>query len=256
MNNSSHTTVDTPAVDKSGQRIRQMFAEIAPRYDLMNHLLSLNIDKAWRRFTVDKLRLVPGIPVLDACTGTGDLAIAIARKYPSQFNVIGTDFCLPMLEIARKKGREGDNAKLPLEFIEADTLHLPFESDHFQAATVAYGLRNVADTLAGLRELVRVTRNGGEVGILEFSRPTLPGLKQLYQFYFRHVLPRVGQAMAKNDQSAYKYLPESVMEFPSGEDLAKLMREAGMVDIRLYPLTFGVSTLYLGTVRKPALGSK
>jgi demethylmenaquinone methyltransferase/2-methoxy-6-polyprenyl-1,4-benzoquinol methylase len=255
MNNTPAQPVDTPTVDKSGQRIRNMFAEIAPRYDLMNHLLSLNIDKSWRKFTVEKLRLIPGIPVLDACTGTGDLALAIAKKYPGQFEVIGTDFCPPMLDIARKKGSAGGSDEQKVQFIEADTMFLPFQSDFFQAATVAFGLRNVSDTSAGLRELVRVTRNGGEVGILEFSRPSLPGLKQLYQFYFRHVLPRVGQAMAKNDQSAYKYLPESVMEFPSGEDLAKLMREAGMADIRMYPLTFGVATLYLGRVRKSEAGT-
>lgn len=248
---------DTPAssVDKSGQRIRTMFAEIAPRYDMMNHVLSLNIDKSWRRFTVEKLKLVPGIPFLDACTGTGDLAIAIAKKYPGQFEVIGTDFCPPMLDIARKKGSAGGSSESKVQFIEADTMHLPFDADYFQASTVAFGLRNVSDTLAGLKELVRVTRRGGEVGILEFSRPSLPGLKQLYQFYFRQILPRVGQAMAKNDQSAYKYLPESVMEFPSGEDLAKLMRQAGMEDIRMFPLTLGVATLYLGRVCKPETGT-
>ena len=255
MNDTTATPVDKSSVDKSGQRIQKMFAEIAPRYDLMNHVLSLNIDKSWRKFTVNKLNLVPGIPVLDACTGTGDLAIAIAQKYRGQVEVIGTDFCAPMLDIARKKGSAGGNSELKLQFLEADTMYLPFATDQFQAATVAFGLRNVSDTLAGLKELVRVTRTGGEVGILEFSRPSLPGLKQLYQFYFRHVLPRVGQAMAKNDQSAYKYLPESVMEFPSGEDLAKLMRDAGMTDIRMYPLTFGVATLYLGRVRKPDSGT-
>jgi len=250
----SDSTAST--VDKSGQRVQKMFAEIAPRYDLMNHLLSLNIDKSWRKFTVDKLRLSPGLPVLDACTGTGDLALAIAKKYPGQFEVIGTDFCPPMLDIARKKkGATGKNGERQVQFIEADTMHLPFPSDHFQAATVAFGLRNVSDTLAGLKELSRVTRSGGEVGILEFSKPTLPGLKQLYQFYFRNVLPRVGQAMAKNDQSAYKYLPESVMEFPSGEELAKLMRSAGMEDIRMYQLTFGVATLYLGRVSEKESGT-
>lgn len=244
------TNIDKSGVDKSGQRIQQLFAEIAPRYDLMNHVLSLNIDKYWRKFTVGKLTLVPEVPVLDACTGTGDLALEIARRHPKQFPVIGTDFCAPMLDRARTKGRSKLFAELPVQFIEADTMHLPFDDDHFQASTVAFGLRNVSDTLAGLKELVRVTRQGGTVAILEFSRPYLPGLKQVYEFYFKYILPRVGQAMARNKQSAYNYLPESVMEFPSGEALAELMRQAGMSDIRMYPLTLGVATLYIGVTTK------
>jgi demethylmenaquinone methyltransferase/2-methoxy-6-polyprenyl-1,4-benzoquinol methylase len=247
------TQTDQPKVDKTGQRIQKMFGEIAPRYDLLNHVLSMNIDRRWRKFTVDKLRLIPGVPVLDACTGTGDLALEIATRHRGQFKVIGSDFCLPMLQLARKKGKDAGFSTDQLEFIEADTLQLPFDSDTFQATTVAFGLRNVSDTLGGLRELARVTKRGGEVAILEFSKPTAPGLKQAYEFYFLNILPKIGQSIAFNRESAYSYLPESVMEFPSGEGLVELMKEALIVDVVVYPLTFGISSLYLGRVALSSL---
>ncbi|AMV35024.1 Demethylmenaquinone methyltransferase [Pirellula sp. SH-Sr6A] len=237
----------TQVVDKSGDRVRAMFAQIAPRYDRLNHILSLNIDKRWRGKTLRLLRLTPGSPVLDVCTGTGDLALAISKELGPETEVVGTDFCSEMLDIAKVKQAktvpEGSN----LRFIEADTQSLPFEEDTFQCVTVAFGLRNVSDTMRGLREMVRVTKRGGKVAVLEFSKPTAPGLKQIYNTYFLKVLPRVGQALASNDKSAYEYLPQSVQQFPCGEALANLMREAGLVDVRLTPMTLGVVTLYVGT---------
>ena len=241
---------ESAGVDKSGTRVREMFRQIAPRYDLMNHLLSLSIDRYWRWRTVRKLNMTAEHPVLDTCTGTGDLAIAIAKKAPKSVNVIGSDFCHAMLEIARDKRRINTPSE-SIEFVEADSQQLPFPDEHFGCVTVAFGLRNVSDTGRGLREMVRVCRSGGQVVVLEFSKPQLIGLRQAYGFYFSHVLPRIGQWFARNDKSAYKYLPESVGQFPDGQALADRMTEAGLIDVDFTSMTFGVATIYRGV--KPSL---
>lgn len=237
---------ETAVVDKSGDRVRRMFAEIAPRYDLLNHVLSLNIDRYWRWRTLKQLNLQPGTPFLDVCTGTGDLAIAASKSLGSATEVIGSDFCAEMLEFARKKQSKLAEPRPNLQFVEADTMKLPFADGLFQAVSVAFGLRNVADTKAGLLEMKRVCRDGGTVAILEFSKPSLPGLKQLYEFYFKSVLPKIGNSVAKNSSEAYQYLPQSVSEFPSGEQLASLLREVGLKNVLWRPMTFGVVTLYSG----------
>lgn len=233
-------------VDKSGSRVKQMFHEIAPRYDLMNHLLSLNIDRYWRRAAV---QLVPPIsgdqPILDLCTGTGDLAFAYQRMAKGA-PVVAADFCREMLKYGEQKKR---NRRLDGEitFVEADAQHLPFADNLFQIVCVAFGLRNVSDTDQGLSEMVRVCRPGGRVSVLEFSKPRVWPLSAIYSLYFRHLLPRVGQHLAKNNLSAYEYLPQSVAEFPDGERLAERMRRAGLCDVGFRPLTFGIATLYVGT---------
>ena len=250
---STAQTTEKPSItkfkmlDKSGDRVRQMFAEIAPRYDLMNHVLSLNIDTHWRAKTLRILKLNAGVPVLDACTGTGDLAISMARSLGKETIIVGSDFCSEMLQIAREKRARKLPEHLHVEFIEADTQDLPFPENYFQAVTVAFGLRNVAVTEKGLSEMRRVCKKGGQVAVLEFSKPTVFGLRHLYNAYFKHVLPRVGQSMSKNKQSAYEYLPQSVQEFPSGEALAILMRQADLTDIQLHSMTLGIVTLYVGT---------
>ncbi|MCC9640937.1 bifunctional demethylmenaquinone methyltransferase/2-methoxy-6-polyprenyl-1,4-benzoquinol methylase UbiE [Rhodopirellula sp. JC740] len=239
-------------VDKSGDRVREMFRQIAPRYDAMNHLLSLNVDKWWRRKAVQTLNMDGDAPILDLCCGTGDLAIAIADAAGPDIQVIGSDFCHAMLEIARgkedKRTRDasGGSGRHTIPFLEADSMALPFDNDSFQCVTVAFGLRNIADTDQGLSEMTRVCQPGGQVMVLEFSQPTLPVLKQAYNFYFRHVLPRIGQWMARNDKSAYEYLPESVGQFPCGEALAERMRGVGLENVTFRPLTLGVATIYLG----------
>ncbi len=165
-------------VDKSNSRIRDMFRQVAPRYDLMNHLLSLNIDKWWRRCAVNALHVQNDLPLLDLCTGTGDLALALDAKYGKRVRVVGSDFCGAMLEIARVKAQRKQSqtpSMYPVEFLEADTQSLPFQDDQFQCVTVAFGLRNVADTDRGLREMTRVCAPGGQVLVLEFSQPTMPG---------------------------------------------------------------------------------
>lgn len=224
-----------------------MFAGIAGRYDFLNHLLSLNIDRHWRRFTIRQTPIRGADPILDVCTGTGDLALGYARLAKGSAPVIGTDFCAPMLDIARKKSAA---ANLDIEWIEADAQALPFEANRFQIVTVAFGLRNVADTAAGIDEMIRVAKPGGRVAILEFSKPTAPGLRQLYLWYFRSVLPRLGQAISKSGDDAYRYLPESVLQFPDGQAMVDLLTARGLTEVRRWPLTLGIATLYIGV--KPA----
>src|SRR3954451_8781408 len=236
-------------LDKSETRIRAMFGNIARRYDLLNHLLSLNIDRYWRWRTT---RLVPPIvrpgagPILDVCTGTGDLALAYDSAARGRLPIVGSDFCLPMLVPAQQKTARRHAANR-VRYIEADTQNLPFPSDTFQLVTVAFGLRNVTDTDRGLAEMVRVARPGGRVAILEFSRPRHWLFGRAYRFYFRCVLPAIGQVVSRSKESAYNYLPASVMEFPDGEELAERLRGHGLVEVRWWPMTFGIATLYVGT---------
>lgn len=235
-------------VDKSGQRVRQMFAEISGRYDVMNHVLSGGVDIWWRRQTVKcvapaRSESLASLPILDVCCGTGDLAIAYAKA--SNVPVFGTDFTHEMLVLAEKKQLK--NPARRITYADADTMALPFSDNSFQIVSVAFGLRNVADTVAGLKEMARVTAPGGQVAILEFSKPRRIPMKQIYPVYFKHVLPRVGQFFAKNNQEAYEYLPESVGEFPDYEALVALMEEAGLHDVKFKPMTLGVATLYMGT---------
>lgn len=234
-------------VDKSGRRVRQMFAEISGRYDVMNHVLSGGVDIWWRKKTVRKVAPaksgpLASLPILDVCCGTGDLAIAYANA--SQVQVYGTDFTHEMLVLADQKQPKDPARKII--YADADTMALPFADNMFQIVSVAFGLRNVADTVAGLREMTRVTAPGGKVAVLEFSKPRSFPMKQIYPVYFKHVLPRVGQFFARNNQEAYEYLPESVGEFPDYEALTSLMAEAGLNNCTFTPLTFGVATLYVG----------
>lgn len=232
-------------VDKSGERVQRMFGEIASRYDLLNHLLSLNVDRYWRWRTVRRVKPSGDAPILDVCAGTGDLALAYRKKADPTATVIAADFCHPMLAIGNQKGRAAGFDE-NLIFIEADAQRLPFADDQFQIVSVAFGLRNVSDTDRGLRELARVCQPGGQVAVLEFSMPTWQPFRAVYGWYFRNVLPRIGQLLARNKQDAYNYLPQSVGEFPQGEALAERMRGAGLSEVRFWPLTFGVATLYVG----------
>jgi demethylmenaquinone methyltransferase/2-methoxy-6-polyprenyl-1,4-benzoquinol methylase len=233
-----------PAVDKSGERVRAMFGEIAARYDAMNHLLSAGVDKYWRWRTVRLAPVEGTAPILDLCTGTGDLALAYQRAAAGKAQVVGADFCHPMLVIGRKKG-EAVAGTRP-RFVEADAQRLPFDDDTFQIVSVAFGLRNVSDTDQGLREMTRVCQPGGKVVVLEFSMPTWQPIRAVYGWYFRNVLPKVGQFLARNQRDAYEYLPASVQEFPMGEALADRMRATGLRTVKFYPFTCGVATLYVG----------
>ena len=232
-------------LDKREARIRSMFGAIAPRYDLLNHLLSLNIDRYWRRRVT---RLVPpqgDPPILDLCTGTGDLALAYDRAADGRVPIVAADFCHPMLVRAIDKTARRQ-ASERIRYVEADAQQLPFRDDMFQITCVAFGLRNVTDTDRGLAEMVRVTRPGGRVAVLEFSKPRHWLFGRLYRFYFGHVLPRVGQWFSRSPDSAYHYLPASVLEFPDYEALTARMEQHGLTETCFYPLTFGIATLYVG----------
>ncbi len=233
-------------VDKSATRIRNMFSEIAGRYDFMNRLLSVSIDQRWRRRTVRTVAPDGDRPILDVCTGTGDLAIAYYRATGGNVPVVGSDFCTEMLDVARRK-KEKIAAGENLEFVEADAMELPFDSDRFQIVSVAFGLRNIVDTDAGLAEMVRVCAPGGRVAVLEFSRNKGRVMGGIYGFYFKNILPRVGRLFSASSQDAYQYLPESVDQFPDGQALADRMSAAGLCDVFFDPLTLGVATLYVGT---------
>ncbi len=238
------------AIDKSDRRVRKMFASIARRYDLLNHLLSLNIDRSWRKFTTRMVPPEPGIPVLDCCTGTADLALAYDRAGRGRSPVVGADFCREMLEVGREKvHKSGADGRVTL--VEGDAQRLPVPSDTFGVVSVAFGLRNVRDTVRGIDELIRVARPGGKVAILEFSRPRGRLLGRLYLTFFRHLLPRIGQALAPNDDRAYDYLPRSVLEFPDGQAMLDLLASRGLTSLKLYPLTGGIATLYHGTKAAP-----
>ncbi|HEV3079641.1 MAG TPA: bifunctional demethylmenaquinone methyltransferase/2-methoxy-6-polyprenyl-1,4-benzoquinol methylase UbiE [Gemmataceae bacterium] len=233
-------------LDKRETRIRRMFGAIAPSYDLLNHLLSFNIDKYWRWRTT---RLVPpqgSDPILDLCTGTGDLALAYDRAAGGNVPIVGADFCHEMLVRAVAK-TDKRQASERVRYLEADVQRLPFPNDSFQISTVAFGLRNVTDTDRGIAEMVRVTRPGGKVAILEFSQPRGRLFGRLYRFYFRHILPRLGQAISRSKDNAYHYLPASVLEFPDGEALAERLRGHGLTLVHWRVFTFGIATLYVGT---------
>jgi demethylmenaquinone methyltransferase/2-methoxy-6-polyprenyl-1,4-benzoquinol methylase len=242
--------VSLSLLDKREVRIRRMFGHIAPSYDFLNHLLSLNIDHYWRwRVT----RVVPPVgdaPVLDLCTGTGDLALAYDRAAGGRVPIVGADFCHEMLTRAADKTRRRQ-ADRRISYLEADAQRLPFADNYFQIVAVAFGLRNVTDPDRGLAEMVRVTRPGGRVAVLEFSQPRLPLLGRVYRFYFRRVLPLIGQAISRSKDNAYRYLPASVQEFPEGEALAERMRRQGLRQVRWRPLTLGIATLYTGEKATP-----
>jgi demethylmenaquinone methyltransferase / 2-methoxy-6-polyprenyl-1,4-benzoquinol methylase len=241
----------TDLLDRREARIRRMFDGIAPRYDLLNHLLSLNVDRAWRKRVARLVPLSTG-PLLDLCTGTGDLAFEYDRATGGRLPIVGADFSGEMLTRAvAKSRRRGSHPRIG--FVQADAQRLPFADDTFEVVAVAFGLRNVTDTDRGLAEMVRVTRPGGRVAVLEFSRPRHGLFGRAYRAYFRYLLPVVGQLFSRSGEKAYVYLPASVLEFPDGEALAGRMRAAGLSDVTYTPFTFGIATLYVGTKGRPSV---
>jgi demethylmenaquinone methyltransferase/2-methoxy-6-polyprenyl-1,4-benzoquinol methylase len=231
-----------PVLDKSGVAIRDMFAGVAPRYDLLNRLLSGRLDVIWRRRATRALEISPGDPVLDLCCGTGDQAIAVAGRGA---RVSAADFCLPMLTLARQKYSRlaRSRAAHPVRGLAADALALPFADQSFRGATVSFGLRNVADLDAALVELNRVLAPGGQLVILEFALPRNPLARGLYLFYFRHLLPRIGSWLSPRG-SAYTYLPASVLEFPQREGFRQRLSRAGFDRATHQDLTLGTVCLY------------
>ena len=224
-------------------QVRQMFTRVAPRYDLANHVLSMGVDHLWRRAMVRFAELKRGEKVLDVCAGTGDSAFALAK---AGADVTGGDFCAAMLQRAQQK-----NPSRPPEqrvrFACADATRLPFDDDQFDLATVAFGIRNVEDPVAGLREMHRVVRPGGRVVVLEFSRSRTPVVRGLFGFYFHRILPRVG-GLLSGDSAPYRYLPDSVDTFPDREDFLDRMRAAGLRSSRYRSLSCGIAAIYRGEV--------
>lgn len=236
---------------EAAAHVREMFTRIAPRYDFLNHLLSFSLDHVWRRRTARRFRAIlaqPGARVLDLCCGTGDLAFALDRvrsaaqgsSREARRPVIGSDFVEPMLVQARVKASTGNRVVV---FSAADALHLPFPDASFELVTSAFGFRNLANYEEGLREIARVLKPGGEVGILEFSEPGSGPMGALFRFYFRRILPRIGGAIS-GDSQAYAYLPGSVAKFPSPAGLAVLLEKTGFADVRVASWNFGSVILH------------
>jgi demethylmenaquinone methyltransferase / 2-methoxy-6-polyprenyl-1,4-benzoquinol methylase len=221
--------------------VKDLFGRIAPYYDLLNHTLSLNIDKRWRRFTVTQvadLLQSPTSRALDVCCGTADLALALG----AHTRTLGVDFCHSMLVIGQQKiARQ----RLPVHLSEGDALNLPVANNSFEVVTCAFGLRNLADTEAGLREFYRVAKPGGRVAILEFSRPVVPLFRQAFNLYFNRILPLIG-GLVSGTFTAYRYLPDSVAQFPDQDRLAALMHQIGYQNVRYINLTGGIAALHLG----------
>jgi len=231
------------AGDAKRSYVRDMFTAIAPRYDLLNHLLSLNIDRGWRRRAVRRLAWEqrPDGTFLDVCAGTLDLAVELAHQASFHGRVVGADFVVPMLKLGRDKAPG-------LRPVGADALRLPFPDAAFDGATVGFGVRNLADLDAGLQELRRVLRPGGRLVILEFTLPPTWPVRAVYLAYFRHLLPFVGRLVSKH-RDAYTYLPDSVQQFPRPQDLAERMERAGFDDVGFERLTLGIAGVHWGAAR-------
>ena len=236
-------TTDTHSAARA---VREMFTSIAPRYDLLNHVLSLNVDRLWWRSasrTFGHILCRPDARVLDLCCGTGDMTFALMRQAGKAApQITGADFSHAMLQRATAKSQVR-SASVPV-WIEADALNLPFPSAHFDLVTSAFGFRNLADYDAGLREILRVLRPGGECGILDFGEPK-GALGAFYRFYFKEVLPRIGTVIS-GVRGPYAYLPASVERFPSPEEMLNRMRRAGFSQAQWTPYTFGIAGLYRG----------
>jgi demethylmenaquinone methyltransferase/2-methoxy-6-polyprenyl-1,4-benzoquinol methylase len=234
--------VETVEHPEKAARVRAMFDQIAPRYDLLNHVLSLNIDKLWRRVTVREVSDAlsrPGARALDLCCGTGDLSLALARG--SRAPVVGLDFCAPMLDVAKAKVPAGTRVTL----VRGDATGVPFPDASFDAITIAFGLRNLSSVEAGLAEIYRLLRPGGRAAILEFSRPVVPLLREAFGFYFTRILPRIG-GIVSGSPGAYAYLPASVKAFPDQRALEALMERAGFASVRYRNLSAGIAALHVG----------
>ena len=224
------------------RQVEVMFDNISGKYDFLNHALSLNLDKYWRRVAVSTLRNMPVTSLLDVATGTGDMIKPALKLKPGR--IVGIDLSEGMLRVARKKfpNNYGDTT---IEFIKGDSENLPFDDNQFDAETVAFGVRNFENTIKGLSEMNRLLKPGGKIVVLEFSRPSSFPFRNIYQFYFKHLLPRFGRLVSK-DKEAYTYLPESVNTFPEREEFTGIMEKAGFRDCKVRQLTFGVVSVYTG----------
>lgn len=225
------------------EQVAKMFDNISHRYDFLNHFLSLGIDKLWRRKAISYLKDLKPLQILDVATGTGDFAIQALSLKPTLIS--GIDISEGMLDVGRRKIRERKLDHL-IELKKGDSENIPYEQNKFDAVTVAFGVRNFENLEKGLGEIYRVLKPGGRVVVLEFSRPRSFPMKQLFNFYFKRILPKIGNAVS-SDNAAYTYLPESVQAFPDGDDFLRILDEIGFKDTKCKVLSFGISSIYIGT---------
>ncbi len=223
-----------------------MFSAISGRYDFLNHLLTLNIDKSWRKTTVRETAEPKPARVLDLCAGTGDLGLAYLNSMGDAGQVVGADFSQEMLRIGLRK-TEKRNLAGRMSFVEADAMRLPLPDDYFDSSAIAFGLRNIVDWRRGLNEMARVTRSGGRIVVLEFSTPPHGLVRWVYLLYFAHLLPGLGNLVSRS--KAYGYLRDTVLNWPEPDELVEAMREAGLIDVQYRRLTFGIACLHVGAVR-------
>jgi demethylmenaquinone methyltransferase / 2-methoxy-6-polyprenyl-1,4-benzoquinol methylase len=227
--------------DKKSQ-VARMFDSIAGRYDFLNHFLSAGVDIYWRRKAIDLLVPLKPASILDIATGTGDLALEAVRLKPRK--ITGIDISEGMLRVGQEKIKQKNLSHL-IELHPGDSENIGYPDNHFDAVTVAFGVRNFENLAQGLREMYRVLKPGGQVVVLEFSKPRAFPLKQGYNFYFKHMLPLFGKLISK-DKAAYTYLPESVQAFPDGPDFIRIFEQAGFKEAQWHSLTFGISSIYTG----------
>lgn len=240
-------TTQPPLTDKAPAKIAGMFDAIAGRYDLLNRVLSMGIDRYWRWRAVRRLQLTGRETVLDVCTGTADLALALARPGRAR-RVLGVDFSGEMLRFGRLKVQKAGARAAPIGLSRGDAMRLPLPDRSVDAVTVAFGIRNVQEPLVACRDMLRVLTPGGRLAVLEFSMPQAPILAQLYRWYFRVILPRIGRLVSRHEE-AYTYLPASVGAWASPGEFSDILQEAGFQQIRAVPLTFGVVYLYTAVKR-------
>ena len=235
-----------PPPDKTPARISGMFDSIAPRYDLLNRVLSAGLDQRWRRRAVASLQLRAHPRVLDLCTGTADLALATTERHPDA-SVVGVDFSGAMLGLGLGKVRAAGRER-KIRLVRGDATGIPVADASCDAATIGFGIRNVAEPQKALAELARVLRPGGRLAILEFGHPRIPGIRTLYLWYFKYLLPAIGKLVSRHG-SAYSYLPASVGTFPPPPEFVRALEDHGFVTVNAVPLTFGIVYLYIGTRR-------
>ena len=232
------------STDKSKkEEVAEMFNNISGRYDFLNHFLSLGIDKLWRKKAVKELSVIQPERILDIATGTGDFALELLKLKPKE--IIGLDISSGMLEVGREKmkKRKVDHV---VQMVLGDSENIPYDTAHFDALTVAFGVRNFENLEKGLSEMLRVLRPGGKAVILEFSKPRKFPVKQTFGFYSRYIIPFLGKRISK-DEKAYAYLPESVAAFPEGEDFLSILRELGYQHVKAQTVSGGIATIYSGT---------
>ncbi|MHC4103765.1 MAG: bifunctional demethylmenaquinone methyltransferase/2-methoxy-6-polyprenyl-1,4-benzoquinol methylase UbiE [Planctomycetota bacterium] len=237
-------------MDKSAKdpaKIQTMFSTIANRYDLLNRVLSLGIDRRWRTFAVNQLPRAENARFLDVATGTCDVALEIIKRHSPETKVVGVDFSEGMLKLGKEKVRDaGLEERIDVRF--ADATNLPFEDNSFNGSIIAFGIRNVQDYKKGISEMGRVVSSGGKVVILEFTSVQSRFFQPVFHFYISRILPFIGEIIS-GKKGAYKYLPDSMLNFPPPEEFKKAMEETGLQDVRHYKLTFGAAIAYVGTIK-------